>query len=345
MSKSEEELITNSAQLVDYISKSPHDRAFKLIMRHREVSVPYLRSKLPPSLAERGHWDDLEFVPTDFLDKNFREQRSDLLLKLPYGKTESCYIHLLFEHQRAHDSTMPWRLLKYMVSIWTNIEHERRSLWNEQREQGISASERINIYPLPSIFPIVLYNGKETWTTSKSLAKSGLFDIAHGMKPFFPEFQHELTDLCQMREEDFEQYKEFTHCYHILKFKSHTHAGEIVPALESMIDYLQWLKDINPDLARILFTLSFYVEGKNIKIQQQIAQILEEKINIGEDMPILLEEIRKEGRKEGKNEGLKEGIQQEKYQNAKNFLALGVAIETISKATGLTVEEIEKLRE
>ena len=337
MSKSEEEQITNSAQLVDYISKSPHDRAFKLIMKHREVSVPYLRSKLPQSLADRGHWDDLEFIPIEFLDKHFREQRSDLLLKLPYGKTESCYIHLLFESQRTHDRTMPWRLLKYMVSIWTNIEQKRKGLRNEQKEQEIPVSERVSIYPLPSVFPVVIYNGKETWTTSKSLAKSGLFDIAHGMKPFFPDFQHELTDLCHMKEEDFEQYKEFTHCYHILKFKSHAHAGEIVPALESMIDYLQWLKEINPDLARILFTLSFYIEGKDLETQHRIAKILEDKIDIGEDMPILLEQIRKEGQEEGR----KEGVQ----QTAKNFLALGVDIETISKATGLTLEDIENLRE
>jgi len=51
------------------------------------------------------------------------------------------------------------------------------------------------------------------------------------------------------------------------------------------------------------------------------------------------EEGREEGMKEGRKEGRKEGI----AETALNFKALGVAIETISKATGLSVEEINKL--
>ena len=52
----------------------------------------------------------------------------------------------------------------------------------------------------------------------------------------------------------------------------------------------------------------------------------------------------KEGRKEGKEEGLKEGINQTKIETAKNLLAENIDINIISKATGLLVEEIEKLK-
>ena len=39
----------------------------------------------------------------------------------------------------------------------------------------------------------------------------------------------------------------------------------------------------------------------------------------------------------------RKGERNEKLRNAKNFKALGVDVETISKATGLTKEEIENL--
>ena len=52
-----------------------------------------------------------------------------------------------------------------------------------------------------------------------------------------------------------------------------------------------------------------------------------------------LEDARKEAA-EGRAEGRSEGI----AETARNFLALGIDVETISKATGLTAEELEALR-
>jgi predicted transposase/invertase (TIGR01784 family) len=71
----------------------------------------------------------------------------------------------------------------------------------------------------------------------------------------------------------------------------------------------------------------------------------EEGLLIGkeEGLQIGKEEGIKEGKEEGKEEGIKEGIKEGKLATAKSFKALGVAIEIIIQATGLTKEEIEKL--
>ena len=50
------------------------------------------------------------------------------------------------------------------------------------------------------------------------------------------------------------------------------------------------------------------------------------------------------GKKEGKKEGIEEGVMQEKLNNAKKMLENNLDIEIISKVTGLTEEEIEKLK-
>lgn len=52
---------------------------------------------------------------------------------------------------------------------------------------------------------------------------------------------------------------------------------------------------------------------------------------------------REEGRLEGRLEGREEGRAEEKYQIAKQLKAMGLPAESISQATGLRVEEIEKL--
>ena len=54
-------------------------------------------------------------------------------------------------------------------------------------------------------------------------------------------------------------------------------------------------------------------------------------------------EGRAEGRTEGRAEGLAEGRKEEKYSIAKSMKANGINIDTISKCTGLTPEQIEAL--
>ncbi|WP_302323373.1 PD-(D/E)XK nuclease family transposase, partial [Bacteroides caecimuris] len=52
---------------------------------------------------------------------------------------------------------------------------------------------------------------------------------------------------------------------------------------------------------------------------------------------------RAEGLEEGLNKGKEEGAREANLNNARNLKKLGVAIDVISQATGLSEEEIEKL--
>ena len=51
------------------------------------------------------------------------------------------------------------------------------------------------------------------------------------------------------------------------------------------------------------------------------------------------------GLKQGLEQGLEEGRAAEKLEVAKNFLRLGVDVETISKATGLSVEVLSEMQD
>ena len=51
-----------------------------------------------------------------------------------------------------------------------------------------------------------------------------------------------------------------------------------------------------------------------------------------------------EGIEQGKSLGLAEGSRRKALETAKNLLAMGLSIENIVKATGLTVQEVESAR-
>ena len=57
------------------------------------------------------------------------------------------------------------------------------------------------------------------------------------------------------------------------------------------------------------------------------------------------EEGRVEGREEGLSKGREEGREDAKQQIAINLLQLGTPCEIVAKATGLSVEEVTKLKE
>ena len=52
-----------------------------------------------------------------------------------------------------------------------------------------------------------------------------------------------------------------------------------------------------------------------------------------------------EGIQKGMQKGMKKGKQEEQLRLAKNFLSLDVPLETIAKATGLTINQINALNE
>ena len=62
-----------------------------------------------------------------------------------------------------------------------------------------------------------------------------------------------------------------------------------------------------------------------------------------------LKEGHKEGHKEGKEEGLKEGREEgrgeERLKIAMNLIRVGASCEIITQATGLSAEEVSKLKE
>ncbi|MBQ9185048.1 MAG: Rpn family recombination-promoting nuclease/putative transposase [Bacteroidales bacterium] len=56
------------------------------------------------------------------------------------------------------------------------------------------------------------------------------------------------------------------------------------------------------------------------------------------------QEGREEGLEAGKKEGIKEGVINTKIEIAKALFAKGIGLETIASCTGLSIDEIEKLK-
>ncbi|MEC2306177.1 hypothetical protein [Weizmannia sp. CD-2023] len=57
------------------------------------------------------------------------------------------------------------------------------------------------------------------------------------------------------------------------------------------------------------------------------------------------DELKQEARKEGREEGKREGRQEEKIEITRNLIKLGIPLDFIKKATGLSEKKVLEIKE
>ncbi len=97
----------------------PNDKLFKAVFGILENARAFFREQL--GLTGQFCWDELEMVPSSFIDPRFASSEADLLYRVPTEQGPGLYI--LLEHQSSEDSRMAYRLLLYIAAIWRREEN------------------------------------------------------------------------------------------------------------------------------------------------------------------------------------------------------------------------------
>ncbi|HEY3243570.1 MAG TPA: Rpn family recombination-promoting nuclease/putative transposase, partial [Phycisphaerae bacterium] len=138
----------------DAAFRRPHpfwDRSIRFLLQHPEHAKTIV-TFCHPELAEQLDFGRLEWLKRSFIDEEYRQREADLVLRVPYRDVagdREVIVYLLLEHQSGVDVWMPFRLARYMISLWNDLHHQRGG---EPR--------------LPPVIPIVFYTGREPWKAS-----------------------------------------------------------------------------------------------------------------------------------------------------------------------------------
>lgn len=98
------------------------------------------------------------------------------------------------------------------------------------------------------------------------------------------------------------------------------------------------MHELEPALKKAMSVLEFLSQDEQARQQYEARQ------KFLRDEASMIEGAREEGLKKGLEEGIKEGEAESKRKIAINMLALGLDQDTIIKATGLTLSELEELK-
>ena len=295
----------------DSTTNSKHDKLFKIILSNKQEAAKFLNEVLKINYKIMA--DKLELYNKEYITTKFEKMESDIVYKIAEKNT-----YMIIEHQSIVDRSMPYRIFQYTAELL-------REVIEKDKVKNIN-------YLQPRIIAIVLYTGNRKWNIQNI---DDLQAPLEGYKKIKPPYI--LVDINKFsKRELLEDDLMITKAMLIEKEKS---VEGILNSLEQIRKKI--LANPNKRQMQLFMTIVRYIllsiddEETKTLLQAEI----EEMKGVEEDMlhaTMVLNEAFEKREKKGRMAGIKE--------IAKKLLKQNMKIETISEITGLTIEEIEKLK-
>ena len=303
--------------------KNIHDTSFRNVLANKREAYLFINSvlKLKGTENEIG-MEELEQCNNRYITKAYYNKETDILYKI-----KNRPVFILIEHQSSVDYTMPERIIEYLVEILRKYNIERKKIKNK-------------ISTIPTIIPIVLYTGNKKWNVKTYLGENqqkvpGFKSIEFG--------RYILVDTNKYKEEELieedgalskilllEKSKDVEKTYKKIKYE------DLKEYEKELID--EYTCNV---AARVLPELKIEEIREKLRKKEGGKSMLADALLKMKENYII--EGRKEGRKSGIIEGIESGKREEKLKIAKSLKLMGLKIEDIVKATGLSKKEIENL--
>ena len=283
-----------------------YDDAYKFLFSNKKIFLQLLQSFVDEDFIKDIHLDDIDLLDKSFVSDEFLQRESDIIYRIKL-KANEIYIYILVEFQSTVDKSIPVRMLLYLLQFYDLL------LRNSRKGN------------LPAVFPVLLYNGSQDWTIPSNI--KDLIDKTIPEK-YIPSFEYYKIIEKNIPDEKLEKLQNLVSAIiYLEKKRDEQGIGEAINKVVEMI------KEENIKELR-MFTIWFkrmFHQRVNPEDTDKISNLMEVKSMLTEVADKLIEK----GKIEGKIEG--------KCELAKKMKELDYSISEISKITGLSSEEIEKL--
>ena len=323
------------------------DGLFKSVFGTKIAAQEFLGEHLPKGFREMVDLRKIEVTSESYVEEDLQKRMSDVvyrvgmkngrrkggendekngkgrgIVKYGDGSGEEAFIYCLIEHTSSNDHLMAYRVWKYVLLL----------LGRYIEDNKIDGKKKVK---LPLVFPLVVYGGKGKYTAATNLWE--LFENAEMARSALAS-DYALVDLQGMGDEDIRRDQHIAIVKYMLK---HIRDRDLVKAWDDMFK---------------LFPDAVMIDRKNDYVYiRKLLWYSVDKIEAGGEGERLRMVLKDNLNKDGKNEGDKvmksladkwreEGIEKERFVIAQNLLQSNVDRDTISKSTGLSIDQINKIK-
>jgi predicted transposase/invertase (TIGR01784 family) len=284
-----------------------HDAFAKEVLASKENAAFFFRNVLPKKISKSLDFCSIEQENTSYIDETLHSYFSDAVYSCRYSGSV-LKIALLFEHKSFVPQFPHFQLLRYILNIWESCRKQRQ--------------------PIPIVLPIILYHGKRSWI-QQPLEEylSGDTDL---LDNFIPGFDYLLIDLSKLQDaEIISLFKNNPAVKLWLLVQKYIYTEEaLTQNLDSFFrpDIVYFSLEIGSRFLESIFRYIFEATERNPKTLLQRVPMLPDRAK--ETIMTTAEKLRKQGILEA----------------ARRMLEEGLAEELIIKITGLSRDEVEKLK-
>lgn len=308
----------------------PHDITFKKLFSQKEIAKDVIEQNLPQEVLEILDMDSLEQIEGSFISKKLQETFSDIIYKVNLNNQES-YIALLLEHKSSPDKLAVFQVAGYIIDLWTKIIAEGKK-------------------EIPVVIPIIIYHGRGNWNYKTDVREliPDYNELPEYIKEKLPVLKHEFINIATHQEKEFKQYEPMTRM--ILKSMKYIFYTKEKLIEEFLISVEELPTDINDENLHYVIDILFiyYKNAINEITEEDIANKIRELGGKGEAIMTILQAREQKGRVEGMEIGMEKGMELGEMKKAKEVAKIGIIkgydIKIIMDMSGLSQEEIEKIR-
>ena len=317
------------------------DIGFKIIFG-QPASKELLITLLNELLAGEHHIEDLTFIDKEDNSDNVNDR--GIIFDL-YCLTSSGE-YIIVEMQNRWHSNFLDRTLYYVCRAISRLierpvtdEVDLPASWNDAVTDTVSEapSRYGDRYKLSTVYGIFLMNFKETKLEPKFRTDAVVADRENGrvVNPHFRQIFLQFPYFTKRLEECETLYDKL-----IYALKNMNEWNRMPDALkEQVFKHLERLAAVAnlSEANRVAYDKAVDRYYVNRIYEEDMQDRVENAMREGREKGI------REGREKGMREGMKEGVAKGKLEDAQNLKHLGVSMDIITKATGLSMEDIEKL--
>lgn len=316
------------------------DNSFKLIFDDHRLFSEFIRDFIDIDILKGICPEDIEDLSERFIPLTRNSRDSDTVKRINLKDSNSFFIIAILEHESQVNFRSSFKMLEYIYLVLDS--------WEKEAEKEDPGSSSRKDFKYPPVLPIVFYDGKYSWTAEKNFFDRTFLNMA--FEKYIPKFEYELINLNDFSEEEIMRFGDAL-SYIMLIDKIRINRGKSAFAYLPQ-DYETKLKlQIPENLNKLLkdVTVSLLEKGGfDLSETRQLVSIIDkaDRKEYGGMFEAVIESIREdrqEAWEEGLKEGMEKGVRKERLMVAENFRKLGVSIEIIAEATGLTPEEIETI--
>jgi predicted transposase/invertase (TIGR01784 family) len=322
-----------------------HDELFKKVMSEPVAAREFLEHYLPVSFKNKIDLNSVKIEKESFVTGDLRKRLSDVVYSVSLQndniedsatdnvENDKAYVYVLIEHQSSSDYWIAFRLWQYMLLLC-----ERHKDANKNKSNG--AAEKDN--KLPLICPIVVYANDKPYNAPRNFWE--LFEDGKTAKELMGD-EYLLVDLQKQSDNEIEQKKHLGMMEYMLK---HIKARDILNLWQSLLEKFESSIEIDKQNGYIYIKwLLWYSdakvsEDKQVELAKIIASYLKKEDQEGL-MRTIADKYIDEGMQKGMVQGMQIGEAKRTIEVAKNMLNAGSDISFISKVTGLSISELNRL--